>query len=120
MPWEPGQSGNPDGPRKYKKFLASLERSLLEDDGKPLRAITDKLRDAAISGEPWAIQMVADRLDGKAVQQLSADIDGGNVAIALVAYHPAQLPAKDISASSADEPGLGDQASSLRLASQSR
>ena len=118
--WQPGQTGNPDGAKRPRKFIAALERAITQDNGELLRKCVDKLLVLASEGEPWAVQMLADRLDGKAVQQLSVDPDGGNVAIALVAYHPAQLPAKDISASSADEPGLGDQASSLRLASQSR
>ena len=91
MPWSPGQSGNPNGQRKQKKFLDALERSLLEDDGKHLRQIADKLRDAALQGESWAIQMVADRLDGKPVQALSADADEGNILIVLAAHHPQEL-----------------------------
>ena len=103
--WEPGESGNPNGSKKPKRFLAALERAMASDGGKRLRDAADKLLNLASDGEPWAIQMLADRLDGKAVQQLAADPDGGALAIVLAAYHPRelaqtgdplQLPAKDV------------------------
>ena len=106
--WEKGQSGNPDGSKKPKRFLAALERAMHEDGGRKLRDAADKLLQCAASGEPWAIQMLADRLDGKAIQQISADSDGGAVAIALVAYHPAQLHSQALPAPSTNVPRLGD------------
>jgi len=117
MPWQPGESGNPDGPRKQKKFLAALERALLADGSEKIRGIADKLVEAALSGEPWAIKEVADRLDGKPVQQIAADPEGGAVAIALVAYHPAQLPAKDVSAPGPERIGFRNQEGGSGMAS---
>ena len=70
MAWQPGQSGNPEGPVKAKRFYAALDRAIVQEDGKRLRAAADKLLDNASKGEPWAIQMLADRLDGKPAQQL--------------------------------------------------
>ena len=106
--WEPGQTGNPDGAKKPRKFLAALERALAVDGGEKIRRVAEKLIDSAMAGEPWAIQMLADRLDGKPVQQISADSDGGAVAIALVAYHPAQLHSQALPAPSTNVPRLGD------------
>ena len=70
--WEPGRSGNPAGGAKIKRFFAALERAIAQEDGKKLRDAADKLLDEAAKGEPWAIQMLADRLDGKPKQQIEA------------------------------------------------
>jgi cytochrome c553 len=69
--WKPGQSGNPAGGNfKQKKFLAALERVIAQDDGKGLRDAAEKVYELAAKGEEWAIQFLADRLDGKPTQQL--------------------------------------------------
>ena len=71
MAWEPGQSGNPNGaPPKSKRFLTILERAIEQDDSKRIRAGIEKLLDQCGAGEAWALQMLADRLDGKPKQQL--------------------------------------------------
>lgn len=70
MAWQPGQSGNPEGPVKAKRFYAALDRAIVQEDGARLRAAAEKLLDLAAAGEPFAMQMLADRLDGKAVQQV--------------------------------------------------
>lgn len=72
MPWEKGESGNPLGRALNKPFLDALNRAIKQDDGKRLRAAAEKLLDAAEAGEPWALQMMADRLDGKPKQQVEA------------------------------------------------
>lgn len=71
MPFKPGESGNPNGNAGPKRFHAALERALTQDDGKRLRAAIEKLFDLAAKGEAWAIQMLADRLDGKAAQTVN-------------------------------------------------
>lgn len=70
MPWQPGQSGNPEGPVKAKRFYAALDRAIVQEDGKRLRTAAEKLLDLAAAGESWAMQMLADRLDGKPSQEL--------------------------------------------------
>lgn len=92
MPWAPGESGNPNGSKKQRRFLAALERALQQDDGQRLRDCAEKVLDLAAKGEPWAVNFLADRLDGKPAQSISADVGDGSVAIAVIAYHnPAQL-----------------------------
>ena len=76
MPFEPGQSGNPAGGAKIKKFYAALDRAIAQDDSKRLREAAEKLLTLASTGEPWAVQMLADRLDGKAAQSLTVAGDG--------------------------------------------
>jgi len=69
MTWKPGESGNPSGTSPAKPFLDALNRAIAQDNGKRLRNAAEKLLTAADAGEPWALQMVADRLDGKPKQQ---------------------------------------------------
>lgn len=75
MPFEPGVSGNPAGSPKIKRFYAALDRAIIQEDGKRLRKAAEKLLTTAAAGEPWAIQMLADRLDGKAVQSVEVSGD---------------------------------------------
>lgn len=53
---------------KAKEFEGALKRALVRADGS-LNRIADKLVEQAEAGEQWAVQMVADRLDGKPKQQ---------------------------------------------------
>ena len=77
MPFPPGQSGNPEGARihKQKRFFNALDRAIEQDDAKRLRSAAEKLLDEAAKGESWALQMLADRLDGKPAQQVQLQGD---------------------------------------------
>lgn len=79
MAWKQGQSGNPNGRPKDKQFADMLRLAVNEDDAitgkRKLRAIADKLVDEALKGESWAIQQVADRLDGKPAQEATLTVD---------------------------------------------
>ena len=77
MPFQKGKSGNPGGRRKDKLARAALLMVLKEggEDMPVLREIMDRLVTAAVDGERWAIQMLFDRLDGKAIQAVEADIN---------------------------------------------
>jgi hypothetical protein len=73
MAWKPGESGNPSGGNGQKPFMAALKRALAQEDGKRLREAAEQLLTQAASGESWAINMLADRLDGKAPQSIELD-----------------------------------------------
>jgi hypothetical protein len=79
MVWKPGQSGNPHGRRSEKLIADAIRIAVFEEDpatGKrKLRLIAEKLVTAAINGEGWAIQQIADRLDGKPAQESTMTID---------------------------------------------
>jgi len=79
MAWQKGQSGNPKGRLSEKVFADAIRMAVSEEDkitGKrKLRAIADKLVEEALKGESWAIQQVADRLDGKPAQESTVTID---------------------------------------------
>jgi hypothetical protein len=69
MAWSRGRSGNPAGRPPSEKAFANLLNVAVREQGKDgvpkLRRIVDQLVKNAVAGEAWAIQQVADRLDGK-------------------------------------------------------
>lgn len=71
-----GRSGKP----KDKQFADMIRLAVSEEDPvrkiRKLRLIADKVVDLAAAGESWAAQMVADRLDGKPVQQMEVGEPG--------------------------------------------
>ena len=70
LPIESNKVGAPEGndnARKGKLFYDQLRRVLVQNDSLKLRQVSEKLVDAAIEGEPWAVKEVIDRMDGKAV-----------------------------------------------------
>lgn len=73
MPFQPGNK-LAAGPRK-KPFKNALERAIANADGKPdaLKEIAEALVAKALLGESWAIQEVANRLDGKPAQAIVGD-----------------------------------------------
>jgi len=77
MAWVKGQSGNPDGGKNQKLFLGALNRAIAQEDGKRLRESAEQLLTRAAEGEQWAVQMLADRLDGKAAQVIAGPGDNG-------------------------------------------
>lgn len=71
MPFQPGQSGNPNGrPPNEKVFRSALDKALKQDDGKKLRAAAESLLTLAAQGEGWAVKELRDTLDGKPAQAL--------------------------------------------------
>ena len=78
MAFEKGKSGNPTGRPKEKVFADALRLAVNRDDKegrKKLQSIAEKLVDCALAGESWAIQQVADRLDGKPAQESTVTFD---------------------------------------------
>lgn len=78
MVFKPGQSGNPLGWTHQQQFTSELRRQLQKAHAKhkrpKLEVIAETLADKACDGEPWAINMVADRIDGKPLQQVAGNI----------------------------------------------
>lgn len=73
-----GKAGAPIGNKnatKNKAWDEALRRAIVQDDGKRLRAAAEKLLDKAAEGEMFAIKELADRLDGKAAQTISGEIE---------------------------------------------
>jgi len=59
---------------KAKPWGDAINRALLANKGKKLRALADRLIDRALEGDVAALKEVGDRVDGKVPQQL----DHGN------------------------------------------
>lgn len=59
---------------KSRLFEQALHRAIAQDSGERIRKTAEHLLNKAAEGEIWAVQMLADRLDGKPSQQI---IGGG-------------------------------------------
>lgn len=74
---------------KGAKYKAALERALAarsKVDGKQaLDDLAGVAIDCAMSGESWAHQFIADRLDGKPHQTIAAEVDT-NVTVEVVRF----------------------------------
>ena len=70
MPFQPGNSGHPEGQRRAKQFAEALRMEIAAagDDNKALRRVARALLAEAYKGNIAAIAMIADRLDGKVPQ----------------------------------------------------
>lgn len=73
MTFKVGQSGNPGG-RSTEKAVANAVRAAVnapdpKTGRRKLELIAEMATNLAMSGEAWAVQFVADRLDGKAAQE---------------------------------------------------
>jgi phage I-like protein len=82
-PFQPGQSGNPNGRPKSKPFKEALQRALnaAGDDRDMLEAVATALVGKAMMGDVPAIKELADRMDGKVTQPIEGDADGEPIVI---------------------------------------
>jgi hypothetical protein len=68
---------------KNKLWADAINRALLAEDGKKLRALADKLIDRALEGDVTALKEVGDRVDGKPAQAITG-ADGGDLVVKLM------------------------------------
>ena len=72
-----GQSGNPNGRPKGVQSIPDILRKIGEEEGTKsgdltkLQYVMRKVFDFAVEGRPWAVQFIADRTEGKAVERYS-------------------------------------------------
>jgi len=71
--------GNQNGV-KNRPWAEAINRALLAEDGKKLRALADKIIDRALEGDVAALKEVGDRVDGKAAQALE---HSGNIVLTI-------------------------------------
>ena len=64
--------GNRNGAKKQRMLADCIKRELTQKPEDVL-AIATKLIDAAKAGEPWAMQLIHDRVDGKLPQPVVGD-----------------------------------------------
>lgn len=74
-PFQPGQSGNPNGRPKSKPFKEAIQKALKEagEDKDQLKLVAVALVAKAMDGDVPAIKELADRLDGKVTQPIGGD-----------------------------------------------
>jgi len=72
MVWKQGTSGNPGGRAKDKPFRDALRMQIAAagDGHKALRLVAQALLDKAATGDVSAINLLADRIDGRVPQSL--------------------------------------------------
>lgn len=80
-PFQPGQSGNPNGRPKSKPFREALDRAIKAaseagEDGLSLDDIAKALLVKAKTGDVPAIKELAERYDGKVAQAIENGEDG--------------------------------------------
>lgn len=62
--------GNRNAAKENRLWGETIRRIAVQDDAKRLRAVAEKLYDAAEQGDVSAIREIGDRLDGKAAQPI--------------------------------------------------
>lgn len=67
--------GNQNGTKQNRWWADTLKRALLQEDGKRLRALAEKLIAKAEEGDIAALREIGDRVDGKPAQTISGDPD---------------------------------------------
>jgi hypothetical protein len=65
---------------KNRPWSEAINRALLSEDGKQLRALADKLIACALAGDVAALREIGDRMDGKPAQAITG-AEGGPVVI---------------------------------------
>jgi hypothetical protein len=79
MAWRPGQSGNPGGHLGEKVYRDALRMALHQIDPvtqkRKLRLVAAKAVALALKGEGWAIQHIADRIDGRAAVEATITVN---------------------------------------------
>jgi len=100
------QPGHKHG-EKSRLFDGALRRAIAQSNGVQLRQAAEKLLEAAANGEPWAINTLADRLDGKAPQSVTVhkgEVEDMSIADLKSAIAEA-LRGPEQAGSGADQPG---------------
>jgi hypothetical protein len=73
-----GTEGNKNSSKANRMWGDALRRSLAQSEPEKLRKIADVLVSKAAEGDLGAIKELADRLDGKSVQQTTVSGDPDN------------------------------------------
>ena len=77
--FKPGQSGNPNGRPKGVQSIPDILRKIGDEEGtadgkSKLDVIMYKVFQFALEGKPWAVQFIADRTEGRALERIDQTI----------------------------------------------
>lgn len=87
-------AGAPEGNKnatKNRPWAEAINRALLAEDGKKLRALAEKLIEKALEGDVSALKEIGDRSDGKPSQQLEHTGEGGGALVVKIEASDAAL-----------------------------
>ncbi len=84
--------------RSSKLDEVALKRAIAQSDGQKLRQAAEALLDEAAAGKPWAVAMLADRLDGKASQEVTVKRELSEMSLAELAAEVAAARGGDSAA----------------------
>ena len=83
--FKPGVSGNPNGRPPKVKCIPDILNKIAEEAGgaaadgvtkySKLEVIMRKVFEFALAGRPWAVQFIAERTEGKAVEHVETTTD---------------------------------------------
>lgn len=102
--FEPGNQLSAKG----KQVTRALERALAADNWARLHRGCDKLADAFAAGQPWALQLCFDRLEGRARQQI--DVSSSDIReVSLADVVTAVMRARALASTDADPVQIEDR-----------
>lgn len=88
------ERGAPEGNKnatKNRPWAEAINRVLLAEDGKKMRALAEKLVEKALEGDVTALKEVGDRSDGKPAQAI-VGADGGPLIVEVVRFADTDTP----------------------------
>jgi len=78
-PFKPGQSGNPKGRPPKVRCIPDILRKIGEEPGTrdgehtKLNVVMRKVFEFALAGKAWAVEFIAERTEGKAIERIEQD-----------------------------------------------
>jgi hypothetical protein len=84
--FKPGVSGNPNGRPKGVQSIPDILRKIGEEDGtvdgkSKLDVIMYMVFSYALEGKPWAVQFIADRTEGRALERVEQHVTKDEIII---------------------------------------
>ncbi len=84
--FKPGVSGNPNGRPKGIQSIPDILRKIGEEDGtvdgkSKLDVIMYMVFSFALEGKPWAVQFIADRTEGRALERVEQHVTKDEIII---------------------------------------